>query len=58
MVETKLELAREMTFCEADLAKRVEVPLSKLSFLEPLPPELLQDICRWAPSRWKDFAVR
>ena len=30
---------------KADLARRVQQPLSKLTFLEPLPPELLRNIC-------------
>ena len=36
---------------QAELARRVNQPASKLSFLEPLPPELLRNICASELSR-------
>ena len=35
----------DLTTGQAELARRVKQPTSKLSFLEPLPPELLRNIC-------------
>jgi len=35
----------DVTTGQAELARRVNQPASKLSFLEPLPPELLRNIC-------------
>lgn len=44
-VEAALNPADEVDQLKAELARRVNQPASKLSFLEPLPPELLRNIC-------------
>ena len=44
-VRSYLFCVGDLTTGQAELARRVKQPASKLSFLEPLPPELLRNIC-------------